>query len=211
MSQMPSMDAFQNSVQADRRSFDRTIAIFRPALVETEEMRTFFCLVRNISPSGLMASAFAPVAKGQLVRFIFSESFALHASVIWSQDDRVGVHFPQKVDVAAFLEELAGNSAGKADYRAPRLPISEYGHFLHYSMPKKIVLMDISQRGFKASAAAVSVGDRGSLVLPGLLPRQAVVRWSDGETAGFYFIEPIGFAELGQWILDRHNWGAERA
>lgn len=205
MTDMPSMASFR--VSSDRRDSARTMAIFRPGLIVTEEFKSFYCLVRNISPWGMMATIFAPVAPAQLIRLRLSETVELYGEVVWCEGDRIGVKFEEEVDVASLLTELTYASNGNGNYRAPRLEIEAQALFLAHSQPHRLTLKNISQRGLKAEAEAETVteNDRGTIVIPGLQPRTAVVRWKHGAMAGFYFIDPIGFAELGQWVLDQHS------
>lgn len=206
MTQMLSMVASEQPVQKDRRGSTRALALFRPGLVETERDAIFFCLIRNISPTGLMATVYAPVAPNQLIRLRLSETMELYGEIVWCEDDRIGVKFEQEIDVTNVLSELASDSSKEGKYRAPRVPIHASAQFFVHSQAHAILIRDVSQRGLKADAISLNVGDSGTLVIPGLKPRKAVVRWLNEGVAGFYFIEPIGFAELGQWILDRHHW-----
>lgn len=185
---------------SDRRSAERAIALFRPAIVEIDDLQTF-CLVRNISATGLMASVHSKLSPADKVSFHFSESAHVTGQVVWSEVDRIGVKFEVPIAVSEFLTKLASQTPNNSNYRSPRLQVSCTGEFIVHPDIRDFDVLDISQRGLKARISNTKVGEEGVVALPGLEPRRAVVRWARDEQVGMYFIEPIGFSELGQWVI----------
>lgn len=188
----------------DRRGSERTIALFRPGLVQTSEYQSF-CLIRNISPTGLMAIIHAPLERGAAVSIRISEAELIVGQVAWQKGDQTGIEFANEVDVEALLSRVGQSGTERNRYRSPRLKLEESAQFIVNGVASLLKIRDISQRGLKASMDGAKTDDEGTLVIPGLQPRRAVVRWTAEGVAGFYFIEPIPFTELGQWVLARHE------
>lgn len=184
----------------DRRSSERAIALFRPAIIQIDELQTF-CLVRNISATGLMATVYSKLKPDDRISFHFSETTHVAGQVVWSEGDRIGVQFDVAITVSDFLTALASQSPNNSNYRSPRLQVSCKGEFIVHSDMRDIDVLDISQRGLKARISNLKEGQEGVVALPGLEPRSAVVRWAREDQVGLYFIEPIGFSELGQWVI----------
>lgn len=189
------------AADGDRRNSDRTTALFRPALFECRDFRSFG-LVKNISATGLMARIHGPLQVSEDLHVRFDETSNFSGTVVWRDNDKLGVKFDEKLEVEELLRQLS-NRGGRRTYRSPRLELEAFGQFLCQSNSQQIQTKDISQRGLKAliSPAALQQGDEGAIVLSGLRPRKAVVRWVRNETAGFYFLDPISFDELGEWVL----------
>lgn len=192
----------------DRRSSKRTIALFRPGLVQTSEYQSF-CLIRNISPTGLMAIIHAPLERGAAVSIRISEAELIVGQVAWQKGDQTGIEFANEIDVEALLSRVGQSGTEGNRYRSPRLKLEESAQFIVNGVASLLKIRDISQRGLKASMDGAKTDDEGTLVIPGLQPRRAVVRWRAEGVAGFYFIEPIPFTELGQWVLARHECDQE--
>lgn len=195
----PQAGAVENHLTDGRRA-ERTTALFRPALLETEDLHSF-CLVRNISSSGMMVTLHASVEPGQTISIRFDEVTELKGRIVWHEDDRAGIEFFEPIDVAKLLVGLSGDASGNGSYRSPRLKIDTEATFIIHGESHAIEVQDISQRGMKGVVSVLREGDEGTVFLPGLQPRKAVTRWAKDGSAGFYFIDPIGFSELGQWIL----------
>lgn len=188
----------------DQRQSQRTTALFRPALLDAEDFQSF-CLVKNISTSGLMATFYAPVRPGQPVTVHFDEATKLEGKVVWHEDARAGIEFLRAIDVTELLVGLSGPALIEGGYRSPRLQIEANATFFVHGESHCIQIKDISQRGAKAGVSSLREGEEGTIVVPGLQPRKAVIRWIKDGSAGFYFIDPIGFSELGQWVLAQYN------
>jgi len=183
----------------DRRQDDRIVSVFRPALVEIEGLAGF-CLVRNLSPNGMMASVHAQFAPDQPATVQFSDEIAVPGRIAWSEDERIGVEFEREIDVDAVLCEQASTCRGKKIKRAPRLPVNCSGELILENGAWLVRILDISQRGIKAAGASLLVGDQVVVRLPEMEPRKAVVRWAHCGTMGLNFLSPIGFRELAEWV-----------
>ncbi len=184
----------------DRRRDGRTTAVYRPVLLEAEGF-TGFCLLRNLSPSGMMGVAYADFATGEVVSVQFMPGHVVSGKVAWSKEGKIGVQFDEEIDLAAALKNMGSTHVESQLNRAPRLPIQCDGEALLGDVRIKLEVKDISQRGIKAVIPTVRPGDEVTVMLPGMEPRKAVVRWSQLNVAGLNFIRPVGFEELARWAI----------
>lgn len=185
----------------ERRAEDRTTAVYRPVLVETEEFAGF-CLVKNLSPGGLMGVVYAQFAAEQPVTIQFHPLHVVSGMIVWSREGKIGVRFHEKIDVAAVLRNLASTRVGTLINRAPRLPVECRGALEIEGKSLPITILDISQRGIKAAAPFLKTDDDVLVRLEGMEPRMAQVRWTQGGMAGLHFTSPVGFEELARWVIE---------
>ncbi|MFC0588941.1 PilZ domain-containing protein [Novosphingobium aquiterrae] len=185
---------------SERRADGRAATVFRPVLIETEEFAGF-CLVRNISPNGLMGVVYTQFAEGLPVTIQFNQDLIVKSKIIWSSDGRVGVQFDVPINVAAVLDSLAKRKIEGKINRAPRVQVHCNGAFLIGDRTLSISLLDISQRGLKVLASFVRPGDEVLVKLDGLESRKAAVRWVQEGTVGMNFLRPLGFEELAEWVI----------
>lgn len=186
----------------DRRAEDRTTAVYRPVLIETDEFAGF-CLVKNLSAGGMMGVAYAEFAADQPVTIQFHPDHVITGAIVWSLEGRIGVSFNEKIDVDAVLHNLASKHVGRLVNRAPRLNIECSGQLVVDGRTLPITVVDISQRGMKAAAAFVKPGEEVVVHFDGMEPHKAEVRWTQGGMAGLHFVRPIGFEDLARWVIER--------
>jgi hypothetical protein len=189
---------------SDRRIGNRTTSIYRPALIETEDFAGF-CLIRNISPGGVMGSVYADFAAEQPVRVQFHPEYTITGAIAWSKDKRIGIRFDAEIDVDQVLRDLGSREIGGKVNRAPRLPVHCQGEVVIEKQVLPMTLQDISQRGIKASLSSIRLGDEVVVRLDGLEPRKAIVRWRQDEAAGLNFIMPLGFEQLAEWVIRQQS------
>lgn len=186
---------------SDRRTDVRTTKVFRPVLIETEEFAGF-CLVRDLSQSGLRGKVFAQLAEGLPISVQFTDEILVPATIVWFKDEHIGVKFDQSINVDAILGKLGNKFVGKKITRAPRLQIQCKGELAFNGQFRTIEVQDISQRGLGARTDFYIAPDQEVQVrLVGLEPRKAVVRWTQHGKVGLHFIRPIAFDELAKWVI----------
>lgn len=189
----------------DRRTAERTTSVYRPVLIETAEFGGF-CLVKNLSPGGMMGVVYTQFSAEQPVTIQFHPDHVISGMIVWSKEGRVGIRFNTRIDVDAVLHNLASKSVGTKINRAPRLPIEYPAEIEIRGRVRPIRLLDISQRGMKAVINyAVDPGDEVVVRLDGLEPHRAEVRWVEDGLAGLNFILPIGFEDLARWVIERQS------
>ena len=194
---------------ADRRKDGRTAAVYRPVLLEAEGF-TGFCLLRNLSPSGMMGVAYAQFAPGEEVGVQFMPGHVVSGKIAWSKDGKIGVEFDEEIDLVGSLKGMGSTYVESKFNRAPRLEINCDGEAEIGSLKIKLRVLDISQRGIKAMLPSAVPGDEVLVRLPGMEPRRAVVRWSKGDIAGLNFVRPIAFEELARWAIYSQSEEAEK-
>ena len=94
--------------------------------------------------------------------------------------------------------------------RAPRLQIDSEGEAMVGDTRWKIRVQDISQRGIKTVLPSVRPGDEVTIMLPGMEPRKAIVRWAQNDQVGLNFVRPIAFEELARWAIYQQSGGDDR-
>lgn len=193
----------------DRRRDNRTTAVYRPVLLETEGF-TGFCLLRNLSPSGMMGIAYAAFAEGEAVSVQFMPGHVVTGEIVWSKDGRIGVKFDEEIDLAGSLKNMGSTYVESGLNRAPRLQIDCEGEAVVGDARWKIRVQDISQRGIKTTLPSVRPGDEVTILLPGMEPRKAIVRWAQADSVGLNFVRPIAFEELARWAIFQQSGGDDR-
>ncbi len=188
----------------DRRKESRTAAVYRSVLIETEDF-TGFCLLRNLSCSGMMGVAYTQFAEGEAVNVQFVPGHVVSGTIIWSRGGRIGVEFDQEIDLVASLSNMGSQYIDTRVNRAPRLTIRCEGHAQIDGHVIDIQVQDISQRGIKAIIPSIAPGEEVTLHLPGMEARKAVVRWSQSDLAGLNFVRPIAFEALARWAIERQS------
>jgi hypothetical protein len=188
----------------DRRSESRTTAVYRPVLLETEDF-TGFCLLRNLSSSGLMGEAYTDFAVGEPVNVQFLPGHVVSGKIVWSSHGKIGVEFDKEIDLFGSLEDMGSRYVDTHVNRSPRVPIKCEGHAEIDGHIIKLRLQDISQKGLKAIIPSLRPGDEVTVHLPQMDPRKAVVRWTQSEVAGLNFLRPIGFEELARWVIGQQS------
>jgi hypothetical protein len=186
----------------ERRSAVRTSTVFRPVLIETDGFAGF-CLVRNLSETGMMGHIYTSFAEKQSVTLHFDPQLVVEGTLQWCREGRIGVRFDHPLDVDAVLARLARKADRGMISRAPRLQLVCSGELVIGDRSLSIEVQDVSQRGIKARASFIRPGDEVYVEIDGLERRKAVVRWTQDGTAGLNFIRPLSFEELARWVVEQ--------
>lgn len=188
----------------ERRGDDRSkVRVYRAAVLRWHRFEGL-CLIRNISPGGLMAKVHAHLDRGERVTVEIRSGCPIEGTIVWVNDGHVGMQFDERIDV---LETLNGQPAGRLTPtpRMPRLRIACPVQMIVDGARFPTVLIDLSQAGAKVEADFVRPDMHVTLAIPGLEPKRAIVRWAEGGRAGLAFHAPIAFDPLAQWALERQS------
>jgi hypothetical protein len=128
----------------------------------------------------------------------------VEGSLIWCKNEHIGVQFDEPLDVAQVLSDLARPLVEGKLNRAPRLQMECTAELIIGERALRIKLQDISQRGIKVAASFIKPNDEVLVRVEGL-ERKAIVRWTQGGTAGLNFIRPLGFEELAVWVIRQQS------
>lgn len=188
----------------DRRSNCRTTTVYRPVLIESEEIAGF-CLLRNVSSEGMMGRFYTEFAANTPVVVQFNPFLTARGKVSWSGDGRIGIQFAAPIDVQGILLSLSSSPLkGKAN-RAPRLQIQTEIRIDLDGRTVSAEVQDISQKGLKVRTSYLRSADEVTVLLDGLEPKKAVVRWTQPQLAGLNFVQPLAFDQLGEWVIRQHE------
>lgn len=190
----------------EQRSESRAATVFRPVLIESDEF-VGFCLVRNISPRGMMGEVYTSLIAGRPISVHFTFDRVVRGHITWCKEGRSGIQFDQPINVTAVLSELATRTVEGKVIRAPRVPIQCGGQLIIDDRSLAVELQDISQRGAKLCASFIQRGDEGFLQIRGLQRRKARVRWTRAGMAGLEFIMPFPFEDIALWVIRQTKAG----
>lgn len=195
--------SFQPEVPTmERRTDDRSkISVYRSAKLRWAGYEAL-CLIRNISPGGLMGKLHVDLPPGEPVTVEIRSGHMIAGHVAWSSGGMVGVQFDARIDVLEVLHAPVHGEPGLAQ-RMPRLRIACPTSLLAEGMRVSIALVDVSQGGVKIEADFLHEGDEVTVAIRGLDPRRGVVRWAHDGLAGIGFLVAIPFDTLARWALDR--------
>lgn len=191
----------------ERRSEARVATIYRPVLIATNDF-TGLCLVRNLSPNGMMCDIYTHLPKGMPLTLSFTPEIVVHGIVLWSSGGRIGVQLNHELDVGATLAHLGPTIVSGKINRPLRLEIPCNGTVIVGDRALDFTLKDISQRGIKARTPFIHPGHQVEVDLPGIERRKAIVRWSQDGFSGLNFLRPLPFEELAQWVIERNADGS---
>ena len=172
-------------------------ALFFPVLIESDEF-VGYCLVSNLAADGLKAKVVAKFTRQQPIRIHLTAERVIQGTLVWSEDDRIGVRFEKKIDVRTVLSGLA--DAQRGPDRHARLAFKCLAEISVGDRFQFVEVADISQRGLKVRTRLGSLGKRVAVQLHELDERDATVRWSDSRSAGLVFTKPLSFPELAQFV-----------
>jgi hypothetical protein len=193
---------------SERRSEERGATVFRPVLIETDGF-VGFCLVRNLSPSGMRAKVYTSFCPNEQMALRFSSDLAVAGRLVWSDADHIGVKFDRPIDVTHVLSALGRREVDGRVNRALRLPLNAPGELVIDDRSVAVELQDISHKGVKvASAILFRPGEELLVRLEDMTPRKAIVRWSQAGSMGLNFVRPISFDDLARWVVQQQMPGS---
>lgn len=160
------------------------------------------CLIRNISPGGMMGRVPREIPPGQRVVVELRSGHPIEGSVAWSREGMVGIQFTEAIDVLEVLHAPTVGDNGIVQ-RMPRVRVFFPATLLVEGKPREINLLDISQGGAKVQADFLRTGDEVTLVIHGLERRQGRVRWVREGRAGIHFFHAHSFKALADWAAER--------
>jgi hypothetical protein len=190
------------ALDAERRHGARHIAVMRVAKLHTRHGEEL-CLVRNISPGGLMANIWSDLAIEDLLTAEFKSGHRASGHVVWRRENRIGMQFDEEIDVPTVLGGDEDPAPG-FHARAPRINIAARGRLRCGAHYYAVDLRDISQGGARITSADPNVWEKidGPIVLSvtGLPPIEGTARWHDASNAGLAFNTPIPLDAIARWI-----------
>ena len=184
----------------ERRANARMATVYRPVLIEAQKFAGF-CLLRNLSDTGIMGHVYVDFAQDLPVTIHFGQATKVAGTLVWCKDGRVGVRFDQTINVDDMLAKLAAKEVNGRLARPPRLQLKCKGRLIIGDRSLAIEVLDVSQRGIKVLASFIMPGDELYVEVRGLERRKAVVRWTRDSFAGLHFVRPLSFEQLAIWAV----------
>ncbi len=160
------------------------------------------CRVRNLSQTGMMIECSTDLSENDRVRIELRNLQAVDARVAWARDGRAGLQLDAPIMIDAVLGTIPDTSPLIA--RTPRIAANCPTVLWHQGTLSSSMLCDLSQSGCRILIATPLPRDSEvRITIPGLAPRHARMRWSNGESVGFAFLQMLSFAEMSTWQINR--------
>lgn len=186
----------------DRRVEERRRLILRVGVLE-QGSRASFCLVRNISASGLQVKLFtSAIQVGQVIVRVADEA-PISGQVVWIENGVAGVSFENRIAPSTLLR-LQQKLRPIRRRAMPRIKATSFAAVRIDGRNVQAVLRDISSMGARITTSrSLRVGAAALTRFPGLPEIRASVRWTEGSESGLVFETPIPVHVMGEWIDGR--------
>lgn len=180
-----------------RRTGKRHLSLLRVGTLKVAS-RSELCLVRNVSAGGMMVRVYSHLAEGERLTIELKQGEPLGGTVRWVEDGCIGVHFDEPVDVI----RLISTSLEGPRPRMPRIGVDRLAWLRETDGPRvRARIADISQGGARVETASqLAVGAHVIVLVEGLAPQQAVVRWREDGCFGLTFNRIIALPDLVHWL-----------
>ena len=186
----------------ERRKEARYTLILRAAILE-QAGKSSFCLVKNISNTGVQLKVYSPPEVDANVVLRVADEHALDGRIAWVDADAAGISFEEELDAPTLLrvqQKLRSNRRRAI----PRMSIEAFALLRTGGRTFQATVCDVSSLGARVRASCVvAPGDRIVVQLRDLPSITAYVRWTDGDEAGLIFETPIPMQIIAHWISGR--------
>lgn len=189
---------------SERRAEERApVSLYRTAMLRWDGMESL-CIIRNVSPGGMMIKLPARLAPGQQATVEMRSGHVIPGRIAWAKDGAAGMQFDTRIDVAEVLNG-AHREVPSWRQRGPRLHVTCGATLLAANGRQNSTVIDVSQGGAKLEADFLRQHDDVVVAIKGLDPRRGVVRWTREGRAGIAFHACIPFDTLAQWAVARQQ------
>lgn len=192
--------------QCDQRSENRQKLVLRVGILE-QDGRSVFCLVKNISVSGVQVKPYGSLSHSIDVSLRVGDENPIPGTVIWNRDGLAGVKFRQTLNPQALLR-IGQKMRARGKRTSPRVTTNLKGFLRTGGKKHPITICDLSIAGARVRAGGpVDFGDRTILDVSGLPSLTACVRWSDVAEFGVSFHPPLPIQIVAELMIEAgtHN------
>jgi hypothetical protein len=183
----------------DRRSGSRQLSLLRVGVLIIGGRREL-CLVRNISPGGMMVRCYSPIPEGSRISVELKHGDPVSGAVRWADEMVLGVAFDRPIDMLALLSPPLDGPRP----RMPRIELSCSATLRHESKVLRVEALNISQGGACIRTTAdLPVNGDAVLTLPGLHAAAAAVKWREGDLYGLRFNRAYPVHELMAFLREQ--------
>lgn len=186
----------------ERRKEARYTLILRAGVLE-QEGKTSFCLVKNISTTGVQLKVYTQVLLNKDASLRVADEQPVTGSLAWANGNRVGISLHEELDSATLLRVQQKLSTNKR--RAfPRMSVEAAALLRTGSEVRRATVQSISSLGARMRGdAKLRTGDRIIVELADLPSINAYVRWADNNEFGLAFETPIPMQIIAHWTVGR--------
>lgn len=166
------------------------------------------CRIRNVSTGGMLIESGTTLSIGMSVTVELRSGEKLSGAVVWIGSGQAGVRFPEPVDLGAILHQLnPGTQLRSAPRRRPiRFEAQCAARVTSLGRTSNVKIDNLSQSGVRLQLPSnTRLENPLTLLIPGLSPLPAVVRWRIGDEAGLAFLDVIPFTDLSAWLAQRRD------
>ena len=180
-------------------SRDPRTLVLRAGLLE-QAGKTSFCLVKDVSRSGLRAKLYTNGFELGRVTVRIADADPVAGEIVWIVDGHAGIAFGDAAGCDAM--DRLGRQPGPDSRRAvPRVTTAARAIVRSGGRAAAAELCDISSFGARVKTRRGLKPDSPAVIdLPDLPPIRAFVRWNDGCESGMVFATPIPMQVIGHWI-----------
>jgi hypothetical protein len=193
-----------SEVATEMPANDRVTTIFRPVAITVDAFESL-CLVRNISPEGMMGDVHTDIDVGATITVRMLGNLDLVGRIAWSSGGRIGVQFAQRINVTDVLQKMSRRVLDGNVQRSPRIHIPCEADLYLGQQLFHISVLDLSQGGAKIVADGLRVDQEVTIIINGLDSRRAKICWTKANQVGLAFFRELTFAELTQWAINMHH------
>lgn len=155
-----------------------------------------------------MIRAYSKIEPGTCVTIELKEGEPVTATAKWAKDDNVGLAFDKPIDVIG----LISTSLEELRPRMPRIGVNCTALVREGATIHRTKVIDISQGGVKIECREdLPIGVEVIVMLTGLSPTPAIVRWKDNECYGITFNRPLPLPSLVGWLQQQQDRERARA
>ena len=155
------------------------------------------CLVKRVSSRGAVIRAYAPLRQGDCVLVELKGHAPIAGAVASADGTETEIRFEQAIDVQLLLK----GGPGGPPPRMPRIDVRAFAWIRQGATVTRAIVHNVSQGGVSADCKAeLEIGGQATVTLPGIGPREGVVRWSGRSGCGITFNSPVGLATLVEWL-----------
>jgi len=186
----------------DRRSEKRERMVLRVGLLEADG-RTAFCLVKNISATGVQVKLYGTFPANCEVSLKVGDEASFSGRLVWVREDMGGIQFEKALDPSTLLR-VAQKIASAKRRSSPRVNAPARALLRTGGRTYAAELCDISASGAKIKTRRpITPAPSVMLTLPELPTIRAHVRWAAEDELGLYFESPIPIQIIAGWLNER--------
>ena len=185
-----------------RRANKREALVLRIGVISSEES-TSFCLIKNISPGGMLVKLFGRAAEGALVSIRVGDEPGIAGRVAWVRDQFAGIEFAEELPPEALLR-VAQKLAPTKRRSSPRVSTAAKVTVRTAGTLCLGTLLDISTMGARVKLGhPTTAGPTAMIALPDMPAMRAFVRWQEDSELGLAFETPLPIEVIAQWLNER--------